>query len=147
LSASAWWWRRWRQSAASRSSKGREPAASWWSRGRRSGIVAAWSTILLLPLALIDGFASLRAVGPAILLGQVVSQGILSGIVALACYGIAVRALGSSRAALLAALPPALAALLAVPLLGEIPSALSLLGVALAVAGVALGSGAIRIGG
>ena len=111
-----------------------------------AGIVAAWSTILLLPLALIDGLAPLRAVGPAILLGQVVSQGILSGIVALVCYGIAIRALGSSRAALLAALPPALAALLAVPLLGEVPSALSLVGVALAVAGVALGSGAIRIG-
>jgi len=111
-----------------------------------AGIIAAWSTILLLPLALIDGLASLRAVGPAILLGQVVSQGILSGIVALVCYGIAVRALGSSRAALLAALPPALAALLAVPLLGEIPSGLVLAGVALTVAGVALGSGAIRFG-
>ena len=111
-----------------------------------AGIIAAWSTILLLPLVLIDGLASLRTVGPAILLGQVVSQGILSGIVALVCYGIAVRALGSSRAALLAALPPALAALLAVPLLGEIPSGLVLAGVALTVAGVALGSGAIRFG-
>ena len=111
-----------------------------------AGIIAAWSTLLLLPLAAYEGLAPLRAVGPAVVIGQVVAQGLLSGIVALACYGIAIRTLGSSRAALLAALPPALAALLAVPLLGEAPTPLALLGVALSVLGVALASGAIGFG-
>lgn len=111
-----------------------------------AGIIAVWSTLILLPFALIDGFASIRSVAPEILIGQILSQGVLSGIVALACYGAVVRSLGTSRAALLAALPPALAALIAIPALGEIPSPLAILGVVLAVVGVALGSGAVRFG-
>jgi len=61
----------------------------------------------------------------------------------IACYGLAVRHLGASRAALIAALPPAFATLLAIPILGETPTPLALLGVALAVVGVALASGAL----
>ena len=111
-----------------------------------AGIIAAWSTILLLPFALMEGTGQLLSAGPAILIGEVVTQGVLSGIVALTCYGIAVRALGSSRAALLAALPPALAALIAIPILGEFPSPLTLAGIVFAVAGVALATGALTFG-
>ena len=111
-----------------------------------AGIVAAWSTLALLPFAVAEGPAALLAASPAILLGQVISQGVLSGIVALTCYGAAVRSLGASRAALLAALPPALAALLAVPILGEVPTPPTVVGVGLAVVGVALGSGVVRLG-
>ncbi len=81
------------------------------------------------------------------LVGEVLSQGVLSGIVALACYGTAVRILGSSRAALIAALPPAVAALLAIPMLGEVPSPTTLGGVVLVVVGVALATGAVKLGG
>jgi drug/metabolite transporter (DMT)-like permease len=107
-----------------------------------AGIIAAWSTLLLLPLSLLGGAAEFLAAGPAVILGQIVSQGILSGIVALICYGAAVIRLGASRAAVFAALPPALAALIAVPVLGELPDPLTYAGIVLAVAGVALGSGA-----
>jgi drug/metabolite transporter (DMT)-like permease len=111
-----------------------------------AGIVAAWSTILLLPLVLIEGADSLFAIRTDVLINAVVTQGLLTGIVALICYGAAVRILGSSRAALLAALPPAIAAVLAIPLLGEVPSVITVIGIVLAVAGVSLATGALRLG-
>lgn len=113
---------------------------------KAAGITAAWSTILLLPLALYAGVAPLAAVGPSVIIGQLIAQGVLTGIVAIVCYGVAVNALGPSRAALMAALPPALAALIAVPVLGEIPSPLAMVGIVLVVVGVALGSGAVALG-
>ena len=111
-----------------------------------AGVIAAWSTILLLPLALMESPAELLRAGPAVFAGQLVSQFVLSGVVALVCYGAAVRMLGSSRAAIFSALAPALAALIAVPWLGEVPTALTIAGIILAVAGVALGSGAVGFG-
>jgi drug/metabolite transporter (DMT)-like permease len=111
-----------------------------------AGVIAAWSTILLLPLAIMDSPAELFRAGPAVLAGQLLSQFVLSGVVALVCYGAAVRMLGSSRAAIFSALSPALAALIAIPWLGEIPTALTVTGIVLAVIGVALGSGAVGFG-
>jgi drug/metabolite transporter (DMT)-like permease len=111
-----------------------------------AGIIAAWSTILLLPLAIVQSPSELFRAGPAVFAGQVLSQSVLSGVVALVCYGAAVRMLGSSRAAIFSALVPALAALIAVPWLGEIPTALTVAGIVLAVVGVALGSGAVGFG-
>ena len=70
----------------------------------------------------------------------------LSGILALVSYGASVRLLGSSRAAIFSALAPALAALIAIPVLGEIPSGLTVAGIVLVVIGVALASGAARFG-
>jgi drug/metabolite transporter (DMT)-like permease len=111
-----------------------------------TGMIAAWSTILLLPLAVLESPAGLLRAGPAVFAVQVLSQSILSGVVALVCYGAAVRILGSSRAAIFSALAPALAALIAIPWLGEVPTALAVAGIVLAVVGVALGSGAIDLG-
>lgn len=108
-----------------------------------TGLIAAWSTILLLPFVLTENSADFFHAEPWILAGQFLSQSVLSGVVALVCYGLAVRMLGSSRAAIFSALAPPLAALLAIPVLGEVPSLLTLIGVALAVVGVALGSGAV----
>ena len=110
-----------------------------------AGIIAAWSTIVVVPFALMSGSEALLAAGPGVLAGEVLSQGVLSGIVALACYGTAVRILGSSRAALLAAVPPAVAAVLAIPMLGEVPSPVALGGVVLVAAGVALATGAVTL--
>jgi drug/metabolite transporter (DMT)-like permease len=108
-----------------------------------AGIVAAWSTLILLPLAALEGLEPVFAAGPLVVAGQVFSQGVLSGVVALACYGAAVSRLGASRAAVLSALPPALAALIAIPVLGEMPTPVALIGIVLAALGVALASGAV----
>jgi drug/metabolite transporter (DMT)-like permease len=110
-----------------------------------AGIIAAWSSIMLLPVALLDGMEAVRAAGLATLIGQVLSQGVLSGIVALVCYGGAVARLGASRSAIFAALPPAIAAVIAIPLLGEIPRPLVSVGIVLAVVGVTIGSGALGL--
>ncbi len=52
--------------------------------------------------------------------------------------------LGASRAAAFSSLAPALAAILAIPVLGEFPPAIVVAGVAITVVGVALSSGAPR---
>jgi len=110
-----------------------------------AGIVAAWSTIMLVPLAALEGFEPVFAAGPFVVAGQIFSQGILSGVVALACYGAAVARLGASRAAILSALPPALAALIAIPVLGEMPTPVAFVGIVLAALGVGLASGAVTL--
>jgi drug/metabolite transporter (DMT)-like permease len=110
-----------------------------------AGIIGAWSTLLLLPFAIVEGATAIVAAGPAMIAGQILSQGILSGVVALIAYGAAVARLGASRAAVFTALPPALAAMLAIPVLGEIPSPVMWVGVVLAVGGVALASGALPL--
>jgi drug/metabolite transporter (DMT)-like permease len=110
-----------------------------------AGIVAAWSTLILLPLVALVGLDPVLAAGPFVVAGQIFSQGVLSGVVALACYGAAVARLGASRAAVLSALPPALAALIAIPVLGEVPTPVTFIGIVLAAFGVALASGAVTL--
>ncbi len=116
---------------------------------RRSGLsalqaaalIGLWSFLILLPLgtpslvrALGDGLA-----GPIIL--QAILQGFFSGVVGILLYGIAVDRLGASRAAAVSPLSIVLAALIAVPVLGEVPDATALVGITLATLGVVLASG------
>jgi drug/metabolite transporter (DMT)-like permease len=67
---------------------------------------------------------------------QIVFQGILSAIVALLLYTRAVAMLGAARGAVFAALVPSLSLLVAIPLLGELPTALQLVGVVLVTLGM-----------
>jgi drug/metabolite transporter (DMT)-like permease len=68
-------------------------------------------------------------------------QGVLTMVVSLFLYGRAVSLLGASRGAAFGALAPAVAALLAVPVLGEWPTAADWTAIALISAGVYLASG------
>jgi drug/metabolite transporter (DMT)-like permease len=111
-----------------------------------AGLIAIWSTLMFLPFALLQGPAWVLALDWTVLGTQFLSQSILSGLVAVVTFGAAVNRLGASRAAIFSALSPALAALIAIPVLGEIPKPLTAFGIVLAVAGVALGSGAVRFG-
>lgn len=63
-------------------------------------------------------------------------QGIGVGFLAALTYPVAVRSLGARRAALLGTVSPVLVAVLAIPLLGEQPSAGTCAGIALVTAGV-----------
>ncbi|PHV12600.1 hypothetical protein CSQ89_04810 [Chitinimonas sp. BJB300] len=67
-------------------------------------------------------------------------QGLGVGILSTLCYAFAVAKLGASRATAAGALTPVLASLLAVPLLGEIPSLSALAGMSLIIVGVFLAS-------
>ncbi|MGX1099248.1 DMT family transporter [Amorphus sp. MBR-141] len=109
-----------------------------------AGVICFWSTLMVIPFVVATGVEPLLSQPTGQVLVQVVIQGLLSGLVSLIGYGIAVSRLGASRAAAFSSLAPAMAALLAIPALGEIPPAIVVAGVAVTVAGVALSSGALR---
>ncbi|MBZ6074803.1 DMT family transporter [Microvirga puerhi] len=106
-----------------------------------AGLIGLWSVLLLLPF----GAAPLIQAASNGLLGsiliQALLQGFLSGVVAIVLYGYAIDRLGPSRAAALSPLGPVLAALLAIPMLNEIPSLAATVGIAFAALGVVLASG------
>lgn len=92
---------------------------------------------------LIDALASPSALGeiwhqawPYLL-----TQGLGAGIVGGFTYGVAIARLGAEKTAALGSFTPALAALAAIPLLGEQLSVMTLIGVLVIMAGVALASG------
>lgn len=106
-----------------------------------AAIAAAGSLALYLPAyALVAGDGILAAPLLDIAL-QAVVQGILTAIVALLLYGRMVAILGASGGAAFVALTPAMTALLAIPILGEWPSAIDWAAVALISAGVYAVSG------
>jgi drug/metabolite transporter (DMT)-like permease len=72
---------------------------------------------------------------------QAVVQGLLTAIVALLLYGRVVGILGATRGAAFVALTPAMTALLAIPVLGEWPSAIDWMAIALISIGVYVVSG------
>ena len=96
---------------------------------RGTAVVAVLSMLTFVPFYFAT--TSLPPVGAPALLLQLVCQGGLGGCLAVVAYSAAVRELGAGRASLFTAIVPALANLLAVPVLGQVPSALQLLGVAL----------------
>lgn len=108
------------------------------------GLIGLWSTIILTPLGLPGVIDAVSAGYGREVLIQLVVQGLLSGVVALVAFGIAIERLGSSRAAAFTGLVPALAALIAVPVLGEHPDMAAMIGVVATGFGVALASGAFN---
>jgi drug/metabolite transporter (DMT)-like permease len=72
---------------------------------------------------------------------QALYQGILTAAVSLALYGRAIRILGASNAAAFVALGPIMAALMAIPVLGEWPSRIDWAAIILVATGVYLSSG------
>jgi drug/metabolite transporter (DMT)-like permease len=73
-------------------------------------------------------------------LGQILfhgfNQGVLNAVVALFLLGYSVAIIGPQQAVLGAAIVPVISALLAIPMLGELPGPLQWLGIALVAAGV-----------
>jgi drug/metabolite transporter (DMT)-like permease len=129
-------------------------AATMWAvytlAFKRSGLsaieatafAAIWSTIILLPL----GAPALVRVAAAGHMRDVIVQasvqGVLSGVVAIVFYGVAITRLGPTRSAALTALVPVVAAILAIKILGEIPGAATVLGIAAVTTGVMFAAGA-----
>jgi drug/metabolite transporter (DMT)-like permease len=102
--------------------------------------IAIWSLLLLLPFGAPGLVAAIKAGEGNAIVTQAVLQGLLSGLIAIILYGVAVDRLGASRAATIVALGPPLAALMAAPMLGEQPTLFALIGIAATTLGVALAS-------
>jgi drug/metabolite transporter (DMT)-like permease len=116
---------------------------------RRSGIgpwhavaiVSFYSLIVTAPAYLALSGAHLLQAPAAEVVTQAFMQGVVAAIVALFFFGESVRRLGASRAAVLGSFTPVFAALLAIPLLGEFPTRLTWVAIAIVCAGVVLASG------
>lgn len=109
-----------------------------------TALVSVLSLLLYLPAYLLFAEPRLFSAQPAEVAGQALFQGVFAAVLALICYSRAVAQLGAGGGAVFATLVPAVAVLLAWPLLGEIPSAGDLAGAALVTAGMATALGLLR---
>lgn len=113
---------------------------------RRSGLapiesaalICFWSAVLFLPVYGLGGLSRLGRAGAVEIALQAAYQGVLMSGVAIFTFNRAVSLLGSSAATAIIALIPAIASLLAVPILGEHPSPTEGVAIAVIVAGVFL---------
>ncbi len=120
--------------------------ASFTLAQRRSGITA-WqatalvnvtSAVLFAPIYFLWLKPGLFTAPLAAVAFQVVAQGIAVAILGMYLYAQAVRRLGAARAAIFGALAPALAVLIGIGVLHEVPAHLTVVGVVLVTGGVAL---------
>ncbi len=107
--------------------------------------VCVFSMLLYMPpyLMLMDSHITLANWKPALF--QAFYQGALTAVLALISFNAGIRLLGASRATAFIPLVPVLSTVLAIPVLGEIPTALEISGVAAVSLGVLLSSGVIRL--
>jgi drug/metabolite transporter (DMT)-like permease len=105
-----------------------------------SALIAIWSFLIHIALALV--FGSTLGNVPAQEIGlQVMSQGVLSGLIATLAYGLAVRRLGGTQAAAFTAMTPVLAMIGGGMLLGETIGPFEIAAAFITAAGVALSTG------
>jgi drug/metabolite transporter (DMT)-like permease len=88
-----------------------------------AAITAVGALILYVPVYLFAEGASFAKASWGDLALQAIVQGLLTAIVSLVLYGRAVSILGASSGAAFAALSPAITAVMAIPILGEWPTA------------------------
>lgn len=119
--------------------------ASFTVAQRRSGVspwhatalVNCCSALLFAPIYFLWLQPQIFTAPPAAVAFQVVAQGIAVAILGMYFYTEAVRRLGAPRAAIFGALAPALAVLIGMVALKEVPAWLTIVGIALVMCGVA----------
>lgn len=97
------------------------------------------------PYLLWTGAHGLVAAGTGMLWMQIVAQGLGAGLVAMLAYNRAAALLGAGRAGFFGALVPGAASIVAVPVLGEVPTFLQVLGIVSVVCGLLIAFGAVRL--
>ena len=105
-----------------------------------AALICFWSAVLFVPVYLVLGLSRFDQAPASEIALQIVYQGVLMSGVAIFTFNRAVSLLGSAAATAIVALIPAVASLLAIPVLGEIPTALEWAAIAIIVAGVLLAS-------
>jgi drug/metabolite transporter (DMT)-like permease len=96
------------------------------------------------PYLLLADLGSLRQASLGMLALQALAQGLGAGLVAMLAYSRAAALLGAGRAAFFGAMVPGAASLLAIPILGEVPTLLQALGIVSVVVGLLIAFGAVR---
>ena len=113
---------------------------------RVTGVVVVLSFGMFAPgFLLLADWQRLASAGPGMLALQVLAQGLGAGLVAVLAFSRAAALLGSGRAAFFGAMVPGAAALLAIPVLGEVPTFLQVMGIVAVVAGLLVAFGAVRM--
>lgn len=105
------------------------------------------SAVIFLPVYLALAGFTLPALGWRELVFQAAYQGAISTVISMLMFTRAVAILGPGSTAMITAFVPAAAALAAIPLLGEIPTLRTWVGIAAASIGVALAVAALRPSG
>lgn len=113
---------------------------------RVTGVAVVLSFAMFAPVyAWLGDPRGLLAAPTGFVVMQAVAHGIGAGLVAVLAYSRAVVLLGPGRAAFFGAMVPGAASLLAIPVLGEIPTALQVAGLLAVVLGLLLAFGAVRM--
>jgi drug/metabolite transporter (DMT)-like permease len=118
-----------------------------WALGplQATAAVSVLSGLVYAPLYLaLVGMDRIIALPWPMILGQVLVQGLLSGVVAVIAFSRAVQILGAGKAAIFPALVPAVAILVGIPVAGEWPTELQLLGLGLVTAGLFVALGLLK---
>lgn len=106
---------------------------------RAAAAVGALSVLVYAPAhAVLFGFARMAAAGLWENLLQIAVQGMLSGVLAILLFARSVTLLGAGRAAVFPALVPGFALTIGFIAIGEVPSALQLIGFAVVMVGFRL---------
>jgi drug/metabolite transporter (DMT)-like permease len=105
-----------------------------------AAIAAVVSLLVYFPSYLIFTDNRLLEVRLTDLVGQAFYQGVVAAAVSLALFGRSIMLLGASKAAAFVALVPVMAALMAIPALGEWPTSIDSLAIGMITAGVYLAS-------
>lgn len=103
-----------------------------------AALICIWSAVFLLPVYVLLGLSRFHLASAGEIAVQALYQGVLMSGVALVTFNRAVSLLGSVAATAMIALLPAVATLLAIPVLGEVPMPGQTLAIAVIVVGVLL---------
>jgi len=110
-----------------------------------AAISAVGSALLYLPPYVYVAGASLFEASLSAIALQALVQGLLTAVISYVLYGRAISILGASSGAAIEALCPAMTALMAIPILGEWPSAIDWMAIILISIGVyAVSGGPLR---
>ena len=104
-----------------------------------------WLVVTVPGYLLLAPHDRLLALPPRDIALQLAIQGAVSGALTMVAYSRAVVLLGAGRAVLFPAMVPGLAITFGIPLLGELPTLVQLLGLASASAGLLVAFGIVRL--
>lgn len=110
-----------------------------WNLGAvaATAAVSALSATIVVPAILVAGdLGRIAALPVTALLTQILVQGLLTGVVAIIAFGLAVRHLGAARAALFPAIVPAATLVVGIAVTGIRPSPVEWIGASLATLGL-----------